>query len=136
MAINEIFERFFRQFRKLSYANNNFKIFDWKYLFYSFLIIVLFSIFLIVSQLFDKKNQKEQENFSEIIKSKEFSTLENFFLSKINNPYVEIKYLIQNNDSIEKILKKMSIKQKDITTISKKLKEKKLTNIYAGKKLS
>ena len=28
------------------------------------------------------------------------------FISKINSPYKEIKYLIQNNDSIEKILKK------------------------------
>ena len=47
----------------------------------------------------------------------------------------EIEYLIQNNDSIEKILKKLNINANDIKIISNNLKQKKLTNIYAGRTL-
>ena len=58
-----------------------------------------------------------------------------YLISKINNPYEEVKYLIQNNDSIEKNLKKLKIKANDIKIISNNLKQKKLTNIYAGRTL-
>ena len=71
-----------------------------------------------------------------VIKSEEFKNLGDYFISKINSPYEEIKYLIQNNDSIEKILKKLKINSNDIKVISNNLKQKKLTNIYAGRTLS
>jgi murein DD-endopeptidase MepM/ murein hydrolase activator NlpD len=71
-----------------------------------------------------------------IVTSKEFLNLSDYFLSKINSPYKEIKYLIQNNDSIEKILKKLDVNKNDIKIISNNLKQKKLTNIYAGRTLS
>ena len=45
----------------------------------------------------------------------------------------EEKYLIQNNDSVEKILKKFDIRGQDIKNISTRLKFKKLSNIYAGR---
>ena len=70
------------------------------------------------------------------IKPKEFANLSEFFVSKINSPYKEIKYLIKNNDSVEKILKNLDIRSSDIKIISTKLKQEKLTNIYAGRKLS
>ena len=47
-----------------------------------------------------------------------------------------MNYLIKNNDTIEKILKNFNIKDSDIKNISTKLKEKKLSNIYSGRKLS
>ena len=47
-----------------------------------------------------------------------------------------MEYLINNNDTVEKILKKFEIKNQDIKNISTKLKEKKLSNIYSGRKLS
>ena len=71
-----------------------------------------------------------------MLNQKNFLNLSNFFLSKINSPYKEIEYLIKNNDSIEKILKKLQINANDIKIISNKLKQKKLTNIYAGRELS
>ena len=40
-----------------------------------------------------------------------FSNLTNFLISKINSPYEEIKYIIKNNDTVEKILKKFKIKK-------------------------
>ena len=99
--------------------------------------IVFFSIlFFTTFNLISEKNKKNEHNLKLISKSNEFSNLTNFFISKINSPYEEVEYLIKNNDSVEKILKKFEIKNQDIKNISKKLKEKKLSNIYSGRKLS
>jgi len=57
-------------------------------------------------------------------------------ISQINSPYKEINYTIKNNDTVEKILRKFNVRNQDIKTISVKLREKKLTNIYSGRKLS
>jgi len=99
--------------------------------------IVFFSIlFFIVTNLITHKNKVNDDNFKEVLKTNEFLNLTNYFSSKINSPYEEIKYVIKNNDSIEKILKNYNIKNEDIKEISLKLKEKKLSNIYSGRKLS
>ena len=99
-------------------------------------LIVFFSIlFFTVSNLISEKNKKNEHNLKLISKSNEFSNLTNFFISKINSPYEEVTYLINNNDTVEKILKKFEIKNQDIKNISIKLKEKKLSNIYSGRKL-
>jgi len=99
--------------------------------------IVFFSIlFFIVTNLIAHKNKVNDNNFKEVLKTNEFLNLANYFSSKINSPYEEIKYVIKNNDSIEKILKNYNIKNEDIKEISIKLKEKKLSNIYSGRKLS
>ena len=99
--------------------------------------IVFFSIlFFIVANLITHKNKVNGDNLKEVLKTNEFLNLTNYFSSKINSPYEEIKYVIKNNDSIEKILKNYNIKNEDIKEISIKLKEKKLSNIYSGRKLS
>ena len=99
--------------------------------------IVFFSIlFFIVTNLITHKNKVNDNNLKEVLKTNEFLNLTNYFSSKINSPYEEIKYVIKNNDSIEKILKNYNIKNEDIKEISVKLKEKKLSNIYSGRKLS
>jgi murein DD-endopeptidase MepM/ murein hydrolase activator NlpD len=104
-------------------------------IFFSF--IVFFSIlFFIFTNLISKKNEVNKNNLSEVIKTSEFSNLTNYFISKINSPYQEISYTIKNNDTIEKILKNYNIKSMDIKNISTKLKEKKFSNIYSGRKLS
>ena len=69
-------------------------------------------------------------------KNDEFSNLTNFLVSKINSPYEEISYVIKNNDTVEKILKKFKIQNNDIREISVQLKNRKLANIYSGRKLS
>jgi len=136
MALNEIFNRFPKIFEKFKNKASHYKVLDWKYLFYGFLIVLFFSIFIIISYLVNQKNKIEEQNLSSLVQSEEFSTLGNYLISKINNPYQEVKYLIQNNDSIERILKKLNINSNDIKIISNNLKQKKLTNIYAGRKLS
>jgi len=105
--------------------------------------IVLISILTIITALFflvyninNHKNEQNEKNFNKITKSSEFSNLKNFFVSKINSPYAEIKYIIKNNDSIELILKKFNIQDDDIKKISVKLKQRKQTNIYSGRELT
>jgi murein DD-endopeptidase MepM/ murein hydrolase activator NlpD len=99
-------------------------------------LIVFSGIFLISSNLINKKNMEYENNMKEIIKTNEFSNITSFLISKINSPYEEIEYLIQKNDTVEKILKKFKVRSEDINNISIKLKEKKLANIYSGRKLS
>ena len=96
-----------------------------------FSIIFFFSINYITS-----KNDKNSNNLKEITKTSEFSNLTSFLISKINSPYQEINYIINNNDTIEKILKKFKVRNDDIREISIQLKQKKLANIYSGRKLS
>ena len=99
--------------------------------------LVIFSlIFFITSNVINKKNKENASNFKEITQTNDFLNLTNFFKSKINSPYKEIDYTIQNNDTVEKILKQFKIRNKDIRNISLKLKERELTNIYSGRKLS
>ncbi|MDC2987164.1 peptidoglycan DD-metalloendopeptidase family protein [Candidatus Pelagibacter bacterium] len=96
-----------------------------------FSIIFFFSINYITNE-----NDKNSNNLKEITKTSEFSNLTNFLISKINSPYQEINYVINNNDTIEKILKKFKVRNDDIREISIQLKQKKLANIYSGRKLS
>jgi murein DD-endopeptidase MepM/ murein hydrolase activator NlpD len=99
--------------------------------------IIFFSIlFFTISNLINKKNKEYKNNLTEVAESSELSNLTNYFISKINSPYEEVNYIIKNNDTIEKILKNYDIKSEDIKKISTKLKEKKLSNIYSGRKLS
>ncbi len=101
----------------------------------SFLIIFT-SLFFISSNLINKNNNENLSNFKEMTKTNEFSIFTNFLISKINSPYEEINYVIKNNDTVEKILKKFKIRNNDIKSISVKLKQKKLANIYSGRKLT
>ena len=102
-----------------------------------FSILIFFSIIFFVSgNLIEKKNFNNAKNFKNTTKSTDFLNLSNFLISKINSPYKVEKYLIENNDSVEKILKKFKIQKDDIKNISLKLNQKKLSNIYSGKELT
>ena len=86
-------------------------------------LIIFSTIFFISSNFINKKNDKNYNNLNEITKNNDFSNLTNFLISKINSPYQEINYEIKNNDTVEKILKKFQIRDKDIQNISTKLKK-------------
>ena len=76
--------------------------------------IVFSTLFFVSSSLIQKKNNENSTNLKEITKNNEFSNLTNFLISKINNPYEEVSYVIKNNDTIEKILKKFKVRNEDI----------------------
>ncbi len=129
MALNQILKALKRH-NTLETAIN------WKYFLYFFSIIIIFLTLIVTSNLINQKNIESEENFNSLLNTKEFGNLSNFFISKINSPYQEINYIIKNNDSVERILKKFQIKTKEIQIITKNLKSKKLTNIYAGRELT
>ena len=135
MALNEIFNIFFKKINITKNRYGSINAYNWNYILYIFLIIIFFIIFVISSNFINKKNELENQNLDLVVKSSEFTNLSDLLISKINSPYEEVKYLIQNNDSIEKILKKFEIRAEDTKIISYNLKQKKLTNIYAGREL-
>jgi murein DD-endopeptidase MepM/ murein hydrolase activator NlpD len=100
------------------------------------LIVFFFVLFFTILNLVNNKNNENKSNLTEVTNSSEFSNLKNYFISKINSPYEKVSYVIKNNDTIEKILKNYNIRGIDIKNISVKLKEKKLSNIYSGRKLT
>ena len=96
--------------------------------FYPFIFIsflVFFSIlFFMSSNLIEKKNKDNINSVKEITNTSEFSNLANFLISKINSPYEEVKYIIKNNDTVEKILRKFKVKDNEIKKVSMLLKQK------------
>ena len=47
--------------------------------------------------------------------------LKNYILNQIKSPYLEYDYIVKDNDTIESILKKFSVKQTDIALIVKQI---------------
>ena len=58
-------------------------------------LIVFSALFFASSNLIQKNKNENASNLKEITKNKEFSNLSNFLISKINNPYEEINYVIK-----------------------------------------
>jgi murein DD-endopeptidase MepM/ murein hydrolase activator NlpD len=138
MTIIKIINSFYKKKSNILsfFRVNKLKIFNFNPIIYVSFIAFFFIIFFITSNLISKKNNENKDNLTEITNSGEFSNLTNYFISKINSPYEEVNYIIKNNDTIEKILKNYNITGSDIKKISTQLKEKKLSNIYSGRKLS
>ena len=138
MTITQIISNFYK--KKFNFLSSiglkKLKIFNLNpILFLSF--VIFFSIlFFTISNVINKKDKETKNNLTEVVESTGFSNLTNYFISKINSPYNDIEYVIKTNDTIEKILKKYNIRNIDIKNISTRLKEKKLSNIYSGRKLS
>tara|TARA_B100001559_G_scaffold169613_1_gene142217 strand:+ start:88 stop:1434 length:1347 start_codon:yes stop_codon:yes gene_type:complete len=99
-------------------------------------VVVFTGLFFVSSNLINSKNKENRNNLEEITKTNEFQNFKNFLASKISSPYEEINYTIKNNDTIEKILRKFNVQNKEIKSISVKLKQKKLAKIYSGRNLN
>ena len=138
MTLNEKIKNFFK--KKLNYLTflevKVLRINRFNPLILIFFLIIFSVLFFISSSLINKKNINNENNFKEITNNSEFSNLSNFLFSKINSPYEEIEYVIKNNDTVEKILKNFKVKTEDIGKITSQLKQKKLANIFSGKKIS
>ena len=137
MTIIYYFHNIYKKIKKyeLSLNLNKVKIFNLNIIILFFFFVFFSILYFISSNLVSKKNQNRQENLSTITQSNEFSKLSNFLLTKINSPYKDIEYVIKKNDSVEKILNQFNIRNEEVKEISLKLKQKKLTNIYSGRKL-
>ena len=96
------------------------------------MVLVVFFVFysLGVNQIRLHDNLKKN-NFNFFLKSNEFNNIKNFIFENLNSPYKEFRYIVQNNDTIEKILKKHRISNEDINSIASSVVKKKLSNIFA-----
>ncbi len=140
MSIKDLikfFNRFF-SFNSNYKSRNEVIIFKkfYLYFFYLFLIVIGLTIYILSVDKIMTVQENKQIKFQKYVQSNEFKNLGNFFLKNLKNPYKEIEYVIQNNDSIEAILNKYNIENKQIKFIVSELKKKKLDNIYAGRKIS
>ena len=106
MALNQFFSHILKLIKGFKFVESNYKAVSFRYLFYLLSVFIILIIYIAATNLIENKNQNESKNFDSLINTRDFSNLSDFFISKINSPYKEIKYLIKSHDSVEKILKK------------------------------
>jgi len=106
-----------------------------KYPFYFFVIGVFFVVYsLVVSQIKTYTKVKES-NFNSFLKSEEFNNIKEYVFENVKSPYKEYDHTVENNDTLEKILKKYNIGNNEINNLTSKIVKKKLFNISVGTKI-
>ena len=101
MALNQIFQSFPKIFKQIKKKDIRFLNKNWNNFIYLSIFFLLGLIFIIATNTINKINETQNQNFNTVLNSKELTNINNYFISKINNPYTEIKYVIQNNDNID-----------------------------------
>ncbi|MGA1313749.1 MAG: peptidoglycan DD-metalloendopeptidase family protein [Pelagibacteraceae bacterium] len=101
-----------------------------KYLFYSFLLLLFFTIYVLILNQIKNYAELKQNNFNTFLKSSEFNNIKNYIFKNLNSPYQEFTYTVQNNDTIDKVLRKFDVNVNDIKNITAQIANKKLSNIF------
>ena len=101
-----------------------------KYLFYSFLLLLFFTIYVLILNQIKNYAELKQNNFNTFLKSNEFNNIKNYIFKNLNSPYQEFTYTIQNNDTIDKVLRKFDVNVNDVKNITAEIANKKLSNIF------
>ena len=101
-------------------------------LFLFFLIVFITLIFYLNAP---KINLNEEDADTTIFNQTILNELKESLIDEIRSPYIQHKYTIQNNDSIEKILNSFNIKRDEVKFVTTKLKEKELSYIYTGREI-
>ncbi len=101
-----------------------------KYLFYSFLLLLFFTIYVLILNQIKNYAELKQNNFNTFLKSSEFNNIKNYIFKNLNSPYQEFTYTVQNNDTIDKVLRKFDVDVNDIKNITAEIANKKLSNIF------
>ena len=102
------------------------------------LIVFSFLFILVATLVFSYDNSVKKKRLEQIdffISSDQTVLLKNYLLNQIKSPYLEYDYVVQNNDTVESILKKFSVKQNEINFIVTKIKKMSLSNITPGQKV-
>ena len=101
-----------------------------KYLFYSFLLLLFFTIYVLILNQIKNYAELKQNNFNTFLKSSEFNHIKNYIFKNLNSPYQEFTYTVQNNDTIDKVLRKFDVDVNDVKNITAEIANKKLSNIF------
>ena len=121
MTINHFLTNLVRISRKLS---KNYVLFSRVKPIYliggTLLFLIMYFSFLINENL----KEKRAEQISSFLTNNQTVLLKNYIFNKIKSPYLEYDYIVKNNDTIESILKKFSVKRDEIAFVVKKIKKK------------
>jgi murein DD-endopeptidase MepM/ murein hydrolase activator NlpD len=105
------------------------------YLFYFLALAVFFAFYYLAINQIKTYNDLKKNNFNSFLDSDEFSSIKKLIFENLNSPYREYNYTVQNNDTIEKILKKYDVTTEDINNIASAVVKKKLSNIFTKTKI-
>ena len=111
-------------------------IFSRKKIIFSLSILFFLILLIFINNFMISSNKEKNESLEELVSSSEIKSIKEYFFNTLRSPYKEYKYIIKNNDSVEKILKKFKVSNDEIKIIVNDLKSKKLTNIYMGRQFS
>ncbi len=107
----------------------------YKYFLISGVIITLF----LVTTIINKNEGKVEVKTTNIGKNNErndLNIIKDFLISKIKSPFININYEIKKGDTIQKILKKYKVKNRDIQTVVTQYKKySNPNNLLAGNKI-
>ena len=106
-----------------------------KYISYFVILAIFFSIYALAVNQFKSYNNSKKKNFDSFLDSSEFNNIKKIIFENLNSPYKEYDYIVENNDTIEKILKKYNVDNEDINNIASVVIKKKLSNIFAKTKV-
>ena len=132
MVINQFLSNLEKFSQSLSKKFVFFKIFKPIYFFGSLLLFSIISFSIIVNENLKKKRAEEINSF---LTNNQTLLLRNYIFNKIKSPYLEYDYVVKNNDTIENIFKKFSVKKEEIAFVVKEIKKQNLSNISPGQKI-
>ena len=132
MVINQFLSNLEKFSQSLSKKFVFFKIFKPIYFFGSLLLFSIISFSIIFNENLKKKRAEEINSF---LTNNQTLLLRNYIFNKIKSPYLEYDYVVKNNDTIENIFKKFSVKKEEIAFVVKEIKKQNLSNISPGQKI-
>ena len=132
MVINQFLSNLEKFSQSLSKKFVFFKIFKPIYFFGSLLLFSIISFSIIINENLKKKRAEEINSF---LTNNQTLLLRNYIFNKIKSPYLEYDYVVKNNDTIENIFKKFSVKKEEIAFVVKEIKKQNLSNISPGQKI-
>ena len=107
-----------------------------KYFSYLFLVLIFLLVYVFINNQINRFNKEKEINLGEFVDSTNTELVKQYFFDSIKSPYKEYTYTIQNNDSIQKILRGFKIIEEEVNLIANELKKRELSNIYPGRKIS
>ena len=129
---NKDFQNLIRNNLNLSKKFKNFKSLKINYIIFSFVFIIISTLVFSFNNSIKKDRLKAIDSF---ISNNQTVLLKNYLLNQIKSPYLEYDYVVQNNDTVESILKKFSVKKSEINFIVTKIKKMKLSSISPNQKM-
>jgi murein DD-endopeptidase MepM/ murein hydrolase activator NlpD len=101
------------------------------YLQYFLVLAIFFLIYSLAVNQIRSYSDTKQKKINSFLNSSEFTDIKEYIFKNLNSPYREYNYIVENNDTIEKILKKHNVANEDINNIASIVIKKKLSNIFA-----